>query len=96
VQQDINRARRQHTQRTSQQTHTGGVVISGVVAKEDRMGAVGLIVTLAGFLLAAASVGITSSNGGRLGLVVVGIVISLIGILGVINPAYQKTAVWRK
>jgi hypothetical protein len=60
------------------------------------MGAVGLIVTLAGFLLAAASVGITSSNGGRLGLVVVGIVISLVGILGVINPAYQKNAVWRK
>ena len=60
------------------------------------MALVGLVVTLAGFVLAAASVGITSSTTGRLGMVLVGIVLSLIGILGVINPAYQKNAVWRK
>jgi len=60
------------------------------------MALVGLVVTFAGFVLAAASVGITSSNTGRLGMVLVGIVLSLIGILGVINPAYQKNAVWRK
>jgi hypothetical protein len=60
------------------------------------MGFVGALVTFAGFLLAAASVGITSSNGGRLGIVIVGIVISLFGIMGVINPAYQKDAVWKK
>jgi hypothetical protein len=60
------------------------------------MALVGLVVTFAGFLLAASSVGITSSNGGRLGLVLVGIVMSLVGILGLINPAYQKTAVWKK
>ena len=60
------------------------------------MALVGLVVTFAGFVLAGASVGITSSNTGRLGMVLVGIVLSLIGILGVINPAYQKNAVWRK
>ena len=60
------------------------------------MALVGLVVTVAGFVLAAVSVGITSSTTGRLGMVVVGIVLSLIGILGVINPAYQKNAVWRK
>ena len=60
------------------------------------MGFVGAAVTFAGFLLAAASVGISSSNTGRLGIVIVGIVISLIGIIGVINPAYQKDAVWKK
>ena len=60
------------------------------------MALVGLAVTFAGFLLAALSVGITSSNTGRLGLVLVGIVVSLVGIMGIINPAYQKNAVWKK
>jgi len=60
------------------------------------MALVGIVVTFAGFVLAAASVGITSSTTGRLGMVVVGIVVSLIGILGVLNPAYQKNAVWKK
>ena len=60
------------------------------------MGFVGVIVTFAGFLLAAASVGITEGTKGRLSLVLVGIIISLIGIIGVINPAYQKNAVWKK
>jgi len=53
-------------------------------------------VTFAGFVLAALSVGITSGNGGRLGIVLVGIVISLVGILGIINPAYQKNALWKR
>ena len=60
------------------------------------MALVGLVVTLLGFLLAASSVGITSSNGGRLGIVIVGIVLCLAGIIGLINPAYQKDAVWKK
>jgi uncharacterized membrane protein len=60
------------------------------------MGFVGVIVTFAGFLLAATSVGLSSSTTVRLGMVLVGIVISLIGIIGVINPAYQKSAVWKK
>jgi hypothetical protein len=60
------------------------------------MALVGLAVTILGFLLAAGSVGMTEGVGGRLGLVLAGIVISLVGILGVINPAYQKHAVWKK
>ncbi len=59
------------------------------------MALAGIVMTLAGWALAAASVGITSSTGGRLGMVLVGIVISLIGIMGLINPAYQKNAVWK-
>jgi uncharacterized membrane protein YccC len=66
------------------------------LVKEGRMGFVGVIITFVGFLVAAASVGITSSNGGRLGIVLIGIVISLFGIMGVLNPAYQKNAVWKK
>lgn len=60
------------------------------------MALVGLVMTSAGFLLAALSVGLSSSTTGRLGLVLVGIVIILAGIIGVINPAYQKNAVWKK
>ena len=60
------------------------------------MALVGLVVTFLGFLLAASSVGITSSSGGRLGIVIVGIVLCLTGIIGLINPAYQKDAIWKK
>jgi len=60
------------------------------------MAVAGVVVTFAGFVLAAASVGISSSTTGRLGMVLVGIVMSLVGILGVLNPAYQKNAVWKK
>ena len=60
------------------------------------MALVGIAMTFAGFLIAAFSVGITASNTGRLGVVLVGIVVSLVGIMGVINPAYQKNAVWKK
>jgi predicted RND superfamily exporter protein len=70
--------------------------VTAALVKEGRMGFVGVIITFVGFLVAAASVGITSSNGGRLGIVLIGIVISLFGIMGVLNPAYQKNAVWKK
>jgi hypothetical protein len=60
------------------------------------MAFVGLIVTFAGFLIAASSVGIMGGTAGRLVMVLAGIVVSLIGIMGVINPAYQKNANWKK
>jgi len=60
------------------------------------MAIVGLAVTLLGFVVAASSVGLTSANGMRLVIVLVGIAISLGGIMGVINPAYQKNAIWKR
>jgi hypothetical protein len=60
------------------------------------MAIAGLVVTFVGFLLAAGSVGIATANGVRLVLVLVGIAISLGGILGLINPAYQRNAIWKK
>ena len=60
------------------------------------MALVGLLVTLAGFLVAASSVGLASATGVRLIMVVAGIAISLGGIIGMINPAYQKNAVWKR
>ena len=60
------------------------------------MAFVGLAITVLGFLVAVASIGITSSNTMRLGIVLVGIVMSLVGIMGVLNQAYMKNAVWKK
>jgi hypothetical protein len=60
------------------------------------MGLVGLAITFLGFLLAAMSVGFTSSLSGRFSLVLVGLALTLVGILGVINPAYARKAIWRR
>jgi hypothetical protein len=60
------------------------------------MALAGIVVTLAGFLLAALSVGLATANGVRLIIVLVGIAISLGGIIGMINPAYQNNAVWKR
>jgi hypothetical protein len=56
---------------------------------------VGLAVTLLGFVIAFVSLGVTSSTGGRLGIVLVGILVSLVGIMGLITPAYQKRWIWK-
>jgi hypothetical protein len=56
----------------------------------------GLGIALLGFLLAAASLGISDSTTARLGIVLIGIVVSLFGIVGVLNPAYMKDAIWKK
>jgi hypothetical protein len=60
------------------------------------MAIAGLIVTLLGFIVAVASLGMSSSVGGRMVIVLVGLVVSLVGIIGLINPAFQKKAAWKK
>jgi len=57
---------------------------------------VGIAVTVLGFVLAFLSLAITTSANARLGIVLVGIALSIAGILGVLNSAFQKNAVWRK
>jgi hypothetical protein len=47
------------------------------------MNFVGLVVTLLGFAIAVGSLGATTSVSGRMAMVLVGIVVSLVGILGV-------------
>jgi hypothetical protein len=56
----------------------------------------GILITLLGFVLSVLSLGMTSSVGGRMVMVLLGIALSLIGIMGVINRAYLKNAIWRK
>jgi hypothetical protein len=60
------------------------------------MAGMGLVITFLGFVLSVASLGLSSSNSTRLVIVLLGIVVSLGGIIGVINPAYQKNALWKK
>jgi hypothetical protein len=60
------------------------------------MAIAGLIVTLLGFLISVFSVSVSSSTSGRLIIVLIGLAVSLGGIIGLVNPAYMKDANWRK
>lgn len=60
------------------------------------MAIAGLVLAFAGFVLSLMSLGMTGSPGTRLAIVLVGIAISLTGILGVLNRAYLKNAIWKK
>lgn len=56
----------------------------------------GIIVTLAGWLISVSSLTLAAGNSGRLVIVVAGILVSLVGILGVLNQAYLKNAIWKR
>jgi len=56
----------------------------------------GVLITLLGFFISVASLGAISSVGGRMVVVLVGIAISLLGIIGVLNRAFLAKAIWRK
>ena len=60
------------------------------------MAGIGIAVTLLGFIIAVMSLGMTSSVNGRMIMTLVGIAVSLFGIMGLIIPAYNKKAIWRK
>jgi hypothetical protein len=60
------------------------------------MAIVGVLVTFLGFLISVMSLGMTSSVGGRMVMVLIGLVVCLIGIIGIINRAFLKNAVWRR
>jgi hypothetical protein len=57
---------------------------------------VGLGVTLLGFAIAFVSLGASDNTTARMAMVLVGIAVSLIGIMGVITPAYQKQWIYKK
>jgi hypothetical protein len=60
------------------------------------MAFVGVLITLLGFVIAILSVAVTSSVGGRMVVVLIGIAVCLIGIIGVINRSFLKNAIWRR
>ena len=57
---------------------------------------IGLAVSVFGFLISLLSLGMASATGVRLAMVLLGIAVSLTGILGLVNRAYLKKAIWRK
>ncbi|OLC29783.1 MAG: hypothetical protein AUI91_12020 [Acidobacteria bacterium 13_1_40CM_3_56_11] len=57
---------------------------------------VGVLLALAGWLLPIVALSLTQSTGGRFVATVLGIIISLVGILGVLNKAHLEHAIWKK
>ena len=57
---------------------------------------VGILLALAGWLLPLVGLGMTQSLGARFVLSGVGLVISLVGILAVLNGAHLKEAIWKQ
>ena len=56
----------------------------------------GLLITVLGFVISVLSLGLASGNGARLAIVLIGIGISLFGIIGVLNRYYLKNAIWKR
>ena len=56
----------------------------------------GLLITFLGFLISFLSLSFSSTVGGRMTMVLIGLLVSLVGIIGVLNQAYVKNAPWRK
>jgi cytochrome c biogenesis protein CcdA len=56
----------------------------------------GIAITFVGFLIAVLSLGMTTDNTIRLVIVLVGLAVSLVGIMGVLNRACLNKAIWRK
>ena len=59
-------------------------------------GILGLLITFAGFLICVFGLSLTASVGGRMVAALVGIAVSLVGILVVVNKAFLKNAIWRR
>ena len=57
---------------------------------------VGILLALAGWLVPVVALTITQSLMARFVLAVLGIIISLVGILVVLNKAHLEHAIWKK
>jgi hypothetical protein len=57
---------------------------------------VGIAVTVFGFVISLLSLGMASAVNARLAMVLVGLVVSLFGIIGLINRAYLKNPIWKR
>jgi hypothetical protein len=64
-------------------------------SSESMMIFVGILITLSGFVISVLSLAL-NSNAARLAVVVLGLAVSLFGIVGVLNRAYLKDAIWKK
>jgi len=56
---------------------------------------IGLVMALAGWLIPVVTLVITQSNTARLLICLVGLAVSLVGILVVMNKGHLKEAIWK-
>ena len=56
---------------------------------------VGVLLVLAGWLIPVVGIAITQSTAARFVLVLLGIAVALFGIIGVLNKAHLKNAIWK-
>ena len=57
---------------------------------------VGILLTLAGWLIPIGALSITQSTGALFAASLIGIAVSLVGILGVLNKVHLDQAIWKK
>ena len=57
---------------------------------------VGIVVTVFGFVISLLSLGMTSTVNARLVMVLVGLAVSVLGIIGLINRSYLKNPIWKR
>ena len=57
---------------------------------------VGIVVTFFGFVISLLSLGMTSTVNARLVMVLVGLAVSVLGIIGLINRSYLKNPIWKR
>jgi hypothetical protein len=60
------------------------------------MKVVGLLLAFGGWLLPVFGLALTGSTAFRLVLCLVGVTLCVVGILGFLNPAYVRSAVWKR
>jgi len=60
------------------------------------MKVVGILLALAGWLIPIVALSMTQSTGVLFAACLIGIAVSLIGILGVLNKAHLEHAIWKK
>ncbi len=56
----------------------------------------GLLINIGGWVIAMSGLFLTQSNGVRMVFALVGIGVSLFGILGVLNKHYLERAIWKQ
>ena len=55
----------------------------------------GVLLVLAGWLIPLVGITITQSTSARFVLVLLGIAVTLFGIIGILNKAHLKNAIWK-
>ncbi|HZC44163.1 MAG TPA: hypothetical protein VE195_08310 [Acidobacteriaceae bacterium] len=64
-------------------------------AQPAGMKAVGILVTIFGWLIVLFGLHVASGVGGRMATTIVGIIVSLVGVLGILPAACNKNAIWK-